>query len=774
MSPPATFRTATHWGAYDATVVDGELTSLTPIAADPDPSPIGPGMVQAIQDDLRIRQPMVRAGWLENGPGDAKGNRGVDPFVPVSWDRALELAAEDIARVRETHGNDAIYAGSYGWASAGCFHHAQTHLRRFFNLIGGNVKSVQSYSLAAADTIVPHVVGSWNEVYRNMTSWSVIAEHTDLMVAFGGVPLKNAQIDGGGVGRHRTSSWLKTCHDKGVAFVNIGPVREDIAELAHAEWLTPRPNTDTAVMLGLAHTLIAEGLHDETFLARYAVGFERFKPYVMGETDGVAKSAAWAAEISGLRAEEIRALARRMAAGRTMLTAAWSLQRGDHGEQPYWMLITLAAMLGQIGLPGGGFGFGYGAVSNVGSVEPKIAGPHLTAGSSPLDRFIPVARIADMLLNPGGTIDYNGQKVTFPDTRMIYWCGGNPFHHHQDLNRLVTAWQKPETVIVNEPWWTSLARHADIVFPATTSLERNDIGSAYSDRFLFAMQQAVDPVGEARSDFDIFGGLAERFGVREAYNEGRDEMAWLRYLYNRFRQSSAERNVELPEFEAFWADGELEMPVDDVAITLFEDFRNDPDAAALKTPSGKIEIFSETIAAFDYDDCPPHPTWMEPVEWLGSDKAKEFPLHLVSNQPRTRLHSQFDNGGYAQASKVQGREAIMIHPEDAAARGIEDGTIVRVFNARGACLAGAVISEAVQRSVVQLPTGAWYDPVEPGGLDAHGNPNVLTLDKGTSKLAQGSSAHSALVEVERFEGTPPPVRAFTPPPMISRLRKARA
>ncbi len=115
----------------------------------------------------------------------------------------------------------------------------------------------------------------------------------------------------------------------------------------------------------------------------------------------------------------------------------------------------------------------------------------------------------------------------------------------------------------------------------------------------------------------------------------------------------------------------------------------------------------------------------------------------------------------------------MIHPEDAAARGIEDGMIVRVFNKRGACLAGAVISDAVQRSVVQLPTGAWYDPVEPGGLDAHGNPNVLTLDKGTSKLAQGSSAHSALVEVERFEGTPPPVRAFTPQPMISRLRKAR-
>jgi len=188
-------------------------------------------------------------------------------------------------------------------------------------------------------------------------------------------------------------------------------------------------------------------------------------------------------------------------------------------------------------------------------------------------------------------------------------------------------------------------------------------------------------------------------------------------------------------------------------------------------PSGISNYRS--IESFGYDDCPPHPAWLEPVEWLGSAKAKDFPLHLVSNQPRTRLHSQYDNGGYAQASKVQGREPVVIHPEDAAARGIEDGAIVRVFNDRGACLAGAVISDAVQRSVIQLPTGAWYDPVEPGGLDAHGNPNVLTLDKGTSKLAQGPSAHSALVEVEKFEGTPPPVRAFTPPPMVSRLRKAR-
>ena len=269
-------------------------------------------------------------------------------------------------------------------------------------------------------------------------------------------------------------------------------------------------------------------------------------------------------------------------------------------------------------------GLATGAVSNIGSVEPKIAGPYLSAGHAPLDRFIPVSRIADMLLNPGSTIDYNGQKVTLPDTRLIYWCGGNPFHHHQDLNRLVKAWQRPETIIVNEPWWTSLARHADIVFPANTALERNDIGSAYSDKYLFAMQRALDPVGESRSDFDIFGGLAEKFGVREAYSEGRDEMAWLRYLYNRFRQSSAEQDIEVPEFEAFWADGEFELPVPDIAITMLDDFRRDPEAAPLETPSGKIEIYSRRLPGSTMTIARRTPLgWSQPNGW-GHLRPKTF------------------------------------------------------------------------------------------------------------------------------------------------------
>jgi len=382
-----------------------------------------------------------------------------------------------------------------------------------------------------------------------------------------------------------------------------------------------------------------------------------------------------------------------------------------------------------------------------------------------------VARIADALLEPGGAYDFDGQRRNYPDIRLIYWCGGNPFHHHQDLNRLVKAWRRPETIIVNEPWWTATAKFSDIVLPSTTTLERNDIGATTRDRFILAMEQTIEPVGEARNDYDIFRGLARRMGTEAAFSEGRDEAEWLRHLYDRARQRAAEGDVTLPSFDGFWRDGYVEVAPPESPHVMFADFRSDPDLFRLPTPSGKIEIFSATVDGFGYDDCPGHPVWLEPVEWLGGTVAKRYPLHMISNQPSTRLHGQMDNGTLSRDSKIHGREPIWLHPADAAARELASGDIVRVFNDRGALLAGVVVTDDVRPGVVQLATGAWYDPADPAAadsLDKHGNPNVLTLDKGTSRLGQGPIAQSALVEIEKFDGPLPPVTAFTPPPTVAR------
>ena len=759
-------RTFSHWGAYDVEVEGEAITAVHAYHDDPDPSLIGQSFRDAIHHRSRIARPAVRRGWLERGPENHGGGRGAEPFVEVGWDEALDLAATELGRVVERHGNSAIFGGSYGWSSAGRFHHAVGQLHRFLNRIGGYTYAVNSYSTAAAQVIVPHVLGGkYIDMLDTLTAWPMIAKHGELIVMFGGLPLKNGQVNSGGVGRHVTRDWQRRCRENGIAFVNVSPLADDAADFLDAEWLPLRPNTDTALMLGLAHTLVAEGLHDATFLASHCVGFEKFRPYLMGGADGAPKDADWASAICDIPADTIRALARRMAAKRTMITLAWSLQRGDHGEQPYWMAAVLAAMLGQIGLAGGGVGFGYGAEAVIGNPVRRVSGLTLPQGPNPVESFIPVARIADMLISPGAPFDYDGRRLTYPDIRLVYWCGGNPFHHHQDINRLVEAWQRPETVIVNEPWWSPIARHADIVFPATTTLERDDIGRASNDSHIFAMQRAVSPVGEARDDYDVFSGLAERLGVAESFTEGRDAAAWLRHLYDIFRQQVAQQAIEMPDFEAFWETGEFVLPVDDSERVIYAEFRRDPAAHPLATPSGRIEIFSEEIDGFGYDDCPGHPTWLEPAEWLGN--AAAFPIHLVSNQPTTRLHSQLDCGETSVAGKVAGREPVMINPDDARPRGIADGDVVRLFNDRGACLAGARVSAAVRPGVVVLPTGAWYDPEAPGGLDRHGNPNVLTLDKGTSRLAQGSSAHTTLIEIEKAAADAPTVRAFDPPALVA-------
>lgn len=757
--------TLTHWGTYRTEANSGGAPKIHPLDSDPDPSPIGQSMGRALTDSARITQPMVRAGYLRDGPTSG-ARRGGEPFVPVDWDTATKLVAQELDRVRTEHGNRAIFGGSYGWASAGRFHHSQSQLHRFLNLAGGYVRSVNTYSHAAAEVTMPHLIGTTDGMNANHTPWSLICGNTELFVAFGGLPEKNTQISAGGVGSHDVPGWLDKCHAAGTQFVNIGPLRSDIAPRLLSEWLPARPGSDTALMLGLAHTLHSEGLSDRAFLDSHVTGFEVFAAYLMGDSDGTPKSADWAADLCGIDAGTIRALARRMAAARTMIAIALSLQRAEHGEQPIWMAVTLAAMLGQIGLPGGGFGVGYGATNRIGNTENPISWPALPQFANPIKDFIPVARLADMLLNPGQPFSYDGQDLTYPDIRLVWWAGGNPFHHSQDLNKLVRAWRQPETVIVQDPWWTATARHGDIVLPCSTSLERNDLGIAKSEPHLVAMRQVAAPHAQVRNDYDILSDIARHTGLHEAFTEGRDEMDWVRHLYDASQRAAAETGVNLPDFDTFWREGVVRFTDPAQPLSLLANFRADPIAHRLPTPSGKIEIYSERVASFGYEDCPGHPCWIAPREWLGADARASQMLHLISNQPATRLHGQMDNGTVSRATKIDGREPATFNPQDAAARGIRAGDMVRLFNGRGACLVGACISDDVAPGIVQLATGAWFNPQVPGqddALDLHGNPNILTRDVGTSQLAQGPISHSALVEAERVDTTMPEPTAFDAP-----------
>lgn len=754
----------THWGLYR----HAPGGALAPFEGDPEPAALGLPLPDDRLAPCRILRPAVRRSFLEHGPGGT-GRRGAEPFVEIPWDEALDLVAGEITRIRDAYGSTALYSGSYGWSSAGRFHHAQSQLKRFFNGIGGSVRSVQSYSYAAAEVVLPHIVGTTDGLITGHTPWEELAGHADLIVMFGGAPLRNAQVNAGGILRHATRSGFLACKDKGAAFVNISPVRDDAAAELGAEWVALRPNTDTALMLALAHVLISETLYDDAFVGRYTTGFEVFRAYVTGETDGTPKTPDWAAAVTGLDADTIVALARRMASRRTFLMVAWALQRAEHGEQPYWAAIALASLLGGIGLPGGGIGFGYASVGGVGLAPPAIGWPTFPQGRNPVREAIPVARIADMLLNPGGSYLHDGAHKTYPDIRLVYWAGGNPFHHHQDLNRLVEAWQRPETIIVHEHWWNAHARHADIVLPAATFLERDDLIASGRDRFMAYSRALSAPPEGVLTDFDILAALARRMGADRTFTEGLDAAGWLRRLYDETVATAKAHGIVLPGYDAFVAQGLVEVPAKAGPNALFSGFRADPEGHPLKTPSGRIELFSERVAGFGQQDCPGHPAWREPAEWLGAPLAARYPLHLLSCQPADKLHSQWDHAAPSRRTKRHGRQPILMHPSDLAARGLAGGEVVEVESPRGRCLAVAQPEDGLLSGVVQMATGAWFDPLDPSDpntLECNGNPNVLTADRGTSSLAQGPSPNSCLVDVRRYTGIAPPVRAYLPPDFV--------
>jgi trimethylamine-N-oxide reductase (cytochrome c) len=752
--------TGAHWGAFEAIVENGRMIATQPVKDDPYPNELIEMAPYQVHADNRVKYPMVRKSWLEGGPGSRTELRGRDEWVRVSWDKATELVAGEISRIQRDHGPQAIHAGSYGWKSVGMFHNCRTLLQRMMNLSGGFLGYAGDYSTGAAQVIMSHVVGSM-EVYEQQTAWPNVIENSQLVVLWGCNPMITL-MNSWNMPDHYGQTGFAALKEKGTRVISIDPLHNDSAQFLNAEWIAPRPYTDSALLLGVAHTLLTEKLHNPDFLNTYTVGFDKFAAYLLGKEDNQPKTAEWAADISGVSADEIRTLARDMAKQRTMIMSGWGIQRQHHGEQQHWLLVTVAAMLGQIGQPGGGFGFSY-HYSSGGSPTAKggiLSG--ISAGNAPKNSPtpIPVARIADCLANPGKTIDFNGSKITYPDVKMVYVAGGNPFHHHQDTNNLVKAWQRPETIVVNEPYWTATAKHADIVLPATTSYEHNDLemGGDYSQLYVFPMHQCVQPQHESRNDFDIFAAISEKLGVAEAFTEGKDETQWLKSMYDDMQIQARAARVALPLFDMFWNSNNyvrFPVPQANTQWVRFADFRENPLLNPLGTPSGKIEIYSDAIAKMKYADCQGIPTWMPPHEWYRGPEAAQYPLSLNTAHPINRLHSQLDNTPLRKKYAVADREAIAINTEDAQKRGITDGDLVRAFNSRGQILVGAIVTNDVRPGVVRVSEGAWFDPADPskpGSICKNGNINCLTFDIGSSSLAQGNCGHMAQLEIEKYQG----------------------
>lgn len=774
--------TAGRMGPLLCEVKDGKLVSSKNALAQTMPNSLQQTGPDQVYTKARVKYPMVRKGFLAN-PSSPQGVRGSDEFVRVSWDKAYKLIHEQHMRIRKQYGPASVFAGSYGWRSSGVLHKAQTLLQRYMSMAGGYSGHLGDYSTGAAQIIMPHVMGSI-EVYEQQTTYPVILESSEVVVLWGLNPINTLKI----AWSSTDCAGLEFFHQlkkSGKTIIAIDPIRSETIEFfgENALWVAPHPMTDVAMMMGIAHTLVKKGKHDQAFLDKYTTGFDKFEAYLMGKEDGVEKTAQWASEICGVSPEQLELLADIFIQNRTMLMSGWGMQRQQYGEQRHWMLATLAAMLGQIGLPGGGFGLSYhysngGNPTRDAGVLPAISaslGGGSSAGNdwavSGATESFPVARIVEALENPGQSYMHNGHELKFPNIKMIWWAGGANFTHHQDTNRLIKAWQKPELIVISEPYWTAAAKHADVVLPITTSFERNDLTMTgdYSNQHLVPMKKVVEPEGESRNDFDVFADLAELLGPggHDVYTEGKTEMEWLYGFYTAAQKGGRNARVAMPNFSKFWEDNELiEMKWNEknAKFVRHAAFREDPILNPLGTPSGKIEIYSQTIEGYNLKDCPPHPTWLAPDEYTGN--AEDGELQLMTAHAAHRLHSQFNYAAIREQYAVADREPIWIHPKDAEARNIKSGDLVRAFNQRGQVLVGAEVTDRIKQGSVCIHEGAWPDFDKETGLCKNGGCNVLTLDIPTSRLANGCAANSALVRIEKYTGEALKLTAFEPP-MIS-------
>ncbi len=654
-----------HFGAIRAKVVGDRVVDVRPFEYDKHPTEMIQGIVGLIYSSSRVRYPMVRLDWYRKRHLSDTTQRGDNRFVRVSWDEALDMFYEELERIQRDHGPWALHTGGVGWRSVGQMHSCGNHMVRGVGMHGRSVGTAGDYSTGAGQVILPYILGS-TEVYSQGTSWEVILRESKLIVFWANDPIKNLQV-GWNTETHEAYAYYEQLKekvaDKSIQVICLDPVKSKTQNYLKAEHQYVNPMTDVPLMLAIAHTLVKEDLYDKEFLETYTLGFDRFLPYLEGKIeDQIEKTPEWAAAICGIPAERIRELARLMAEHRTQLIFGWAVQRQQHGEQPYWMGAVLAAMLGQIGLPGGGISYSHHyssvGVSSSGAAMPGAYPLNVDAGRKPkhdntdfkgYSSVVPIARVIDALLEPGKEIDFNGAKVKLPPYKMAIFSGCNQWHRQQQRNRMKEAWQKLETVVAIDYNWTATCRFADIVLPACTPYERNDIDAygSYSNRGVIAMQKLIDPLYHSRSDFDIFRGLTRRFDRDAEYSRGMDEMQWVEKLYEDCRAENGLKDIAMPPFAEFWKKGYVLFP-EGKSWVRHADFRDDAELHALGTPSGFIEIFSRKIERYGYADCKGHPVWMEKTERShGGPGSDRHPLWLQSVHPDKRLHSQLCESGAA-------------------------------------------------------------------------------------------------------------------------------
>lgn len=705
----------------------------------------GRSMRERIYSPDRIKYPMKRV-----------GERGEGKFERISWDEAVKTIAKEWTRIRDTYGNEAIYwqycSGQQSLVSS------RRAWQRLMNLMGGYLKYYGSYSNAQKSAAMPFTYGG-----RPTSLPSEIA-NAELYVLFGNNP-SVTRPSGGGKGYQIDMALSKHQPKK---IIVIDPVFTDTATTRADQWIPIRPGTDAALISALAYQWITNNQVDQAFLDKYCVGFDEktlpasapknsdYKSYILGQGyDKTPKTPEWASPITGIPVETIKQLAEEMAKTKPMFVSqGWGPQRQANGEQTARAIAMVPILLGQIGLPG----------TNTGLHEGNTPFPtvYLPVGKNPVKATIPVYLWTDAIFRgkemTRRTDALKGTEKLTQNLKMIVNSGGNTMiNQHGDCNwtdKVLRNDKDCEFILVCDNMMTPSCRYADILLPDILGPETTDLacqGGSHGDiACMLAIQKAVEPQYEQKPSWEICRLIAKELGLEDKYTEGRTQEEWVRWCYDETRK----KVPTMPEFDEFWKKGifvDWGRRKDSVAL---EGFRKDPEKNKLKTPSGKIEIYSEKLAneVKDWvipegDMIPPIPVFYSTWDMPSDPLAEKYPLQCFGYHGHGRIHSTFHN--LPRLRDVH-PDSVIMNPIDAEKRGIQNGEKVFVFNDRGTVLLPARISPRIMPGVVTIPQGAWYKPeiIDGKVVDVGGCINTLTSHR-PSAYAKGNAQHNVLVEIRK-------------------------
>ncbi len=768
------------------------------------PPPLATAYKMRAYSKNRIPYPLKRVDWDPNGERNPQ-NRGISKYERISWDDACDIIAAEIKRIQDECGPFSIYAQSDGHGETKTVHAAHGCQTNLLALTGGFLKQArQPDSWEGWYWGAKHVWGMDPVGMQTITNNVIkdIAEHTDAVFMWGGDP-ETTPWGWGGQMSSLISYWFT---DIGVKQVYVCPDLNYGAAIHADKWIPVLPNTDVALQLAIAHVWLTEGTYEKDYIATHSVGFDKFEDYVMGRgEDGIEKTPAWAAEKCGVPDYRIKALARYWASKKVSVAHCngGGYIRAAFSHEPARMEIYLLGMRG-VGQPGvNQFQMIEWQLMDMPtwnplpscSVLPSVEGAYRGATMDLSEPFIPKTLIPKAITEK--KLEWHGHVIAGIATvdqfipfewepeegkgvRMIWsdapcwsncWQGGNVFQE---------AMRDPELdfILVQHPWFENDTKFADIILPTNTLFETEDFNVDVRSGQWNAIAyegQAIDPIGDTRSDYEAVCSVAkalEKFGgnyenLYERYTQGRDVMGWIE---KGFRESGIE-DGEHADFEQFKEDRFKLFPTredwEDMPHGLIG-FYEDPVGHPLSTPSGLIEYYSESLAQVFPDDTARGPVarWIEePLDGhddrLSSPRAKDYPFLLVTNHPRWRVHANHDDIPWFHeftTGKVTGPdgylyEPLYVNPIDAVKLGLEDGDIAALYNERGTVLGGVIISERIMPGCVSQDHGAREDEIETGvgGLDRGGANNLICPSATTSKNCAGEVTNSYLVGVRKVD-----------------------